>query len=221
MERGGKTSHDLLGKVGTPELLASLALGKISGCPFPPEEIDALKQGVISFFQTKGLSLERHHEDRRDVPFDFRYLSLLLQAAQDPEISLGEISRGVRVGSGVRLSPLLAIDEGDPSIHMEEEIIGDPLWRQLLVDDRDVLNDQSSMGSDLGGGRYRAALITFFVLCATTGIPLSCVKPQEERCYLGRIRATASILPARNIGTKSAADPQLDPKDRRFDLSQR
>ena len=82
-------------KVGTPELLALLALGKVSSCPFPPEEIDSLKPGVISFLQTKGSSLERHHEDRRDVPIDFRYLSLLLQAAQDLEMSLGEFSRGV------------------------------------------------------------------------------------------------------------------------------
>ena len=39
-------------KVGTLELLASLSLGKISSCSFPPEEIDALKQGVIGFLPT-------------------------------------------------------------------------------------------------------------------------------------------------------------------------
>ena len=79
-------------KVGTPELLTSLALGKVSSCPFPPEETDALKQGVIGFLRTKGLSLERrHHEDRSDGTDDFRYLSLLLQAAQDPEILAGRV----------------------------------------------------------------------------------------------------------------------------------
>ena len=124
-------------KVGTPELLASLALGKISSCPSPPEEIDALKQGVVGFLQTKGFSLERHHEDRCDVPKDFRYLSLLLQAAQDPETSLGDFSRGVRVGPGVRLPRLPALyqrkkkwrlpDQGDPSGYLEDEIVGDPL----------------------------------------------------------------------------------------------
>ena len=41
-------------KVGTPELLTSLALGKISSCPFRPGEIDELKHGVINFLQIKG-----------------------------------------------------------------------------------------------------------------------------------------------------------------------
>ena len=63
--------------------MTSLALGKISSCPFLPEEIDALKQGVIDFLQTKSLSLGRHHEDRCDVPVHFLFLSQLLQAAQD------------------------------------------------------------------------------------------------------------------------------------------
>ena len=47
-------------KVGTPELLASLALGEISSCPFPPGEIDELKLGVINFLQTVNFSLGRH-----------------------------------------------------------------------------------------------------------------------------------------------------------------
>ena len=78
-------------KVGTPELLASLALEKISSCPFPPGEINELNRGVSNFHQTIGLLLERHHEDRRDVPIAFRYLSLLIPASQDPEISLGRV----------------------------------------------------------------------------------------------------------------------------------
>ena len=153
-------------KVGTLELLASLALGKISSCPFPPEEIDALKQGVIGFLLTKGLFLGRHHEDRCDAPVDFRYLSLLLQAAQDPASSLGEFSRGVRVELGVRLPRLLALyqkkkkwrlpDQGDPSGYLEDEIVGDPLRRQnhsSITEHAsrviDVLNDQSSRGQIL------------------------------------------------------------------------
>ena len=115
-------------KVGTPELLASLALEKISRCPFPPEEIDAPKQGVSSFLQTKGLSLERRHEDRRDVATDFRYLSLLLQAVQDPEISLGDWARGQTPSITGTLSEKekrkwRLPDQGDPSVYLEEEII--------------------------------------------------------------------------------------------------
>ena len=150
-------------KVGTPELLTSLALGKISSCPFPPEEIDALKQGVIGFLRTKGLLLGRHHEDRSDVPIDFLYLPLLLQAAQDPESSLGEFSRVVRVGPGSRLPrlPALALSEKEEVEiagsmrplrgYLEDEIVGDPMWRQNYssISEHasriiDVLNDQSS-----------------------------------------------------------------------------
>ena len=34
---------------------------------------------------------------------DYRFLQLLLTAAEDPEVSLGEFARGVRVGPGARL----------------------------------------------------------------------------------------------------------------------
>ena len=106
-------------KVRTPELLTSLALGKMSSCPLLPEEIDTLKQGVIGFLRTKGLLLGRHHDDRCDVPIDFRYLSSLLQAAQDPETSLGEFSRGVRVGPGPTSTTTGALSEKE-----EVEIVG-------------------------------------------------------------------------------------------------
>ena len=55
-------------RVGTPELLTSLALGKIASCPFPRGEIDELKRGVVDYLQTEGFLLERHPEDRKDVP---------------------------------------------------------------------------------------------------------------------------------------------------------
>ena len=132
-------------KVGTPELLTSLALGKISSCPFPPEETDALKQGVIGLLRTKGLFFGRPHEDRCDVPIDVRYLSLLLQASQDPESSLGEFSRGVRVGPGVRLPRPPALfqkkkkwrlpDQGDPfNLLGRRDRWGSHAETELLVD---------------------------------------------------------------------------------------
>ena len=152
-------------KVGTPELLTSLALGKISSCPFPPEEIGALKQGVIGVLRTKGLSLGRHHEDRCDVPFDLGYLSLLLQAAQDPESAGRGLTRCASWARGPTSTTTSAL-----SAKEEVEIAGsrrplgvpgrrdrwDPKWRQNYSSITehasrvlDVLNDQSSRGQTL------------------------------------------------------------------------
>ena len=51
---------------------------------------------------------------------------------------------------------------------------------------------------EAGGCRYRAALISFFVLCATARIPLSWGKTAGGgRCNLGRIRGAASHLLSR------------------------
>ena len=45
----------------------------------------------------------RTPDDRTDIPIDYRYLQLLLVAAEDPEVGLGDIASGVRVGPGARL----------------------------------------------------------------------------------------------------------------------
>ena len=167
-------------KVGTPELLTSLALGKISSCPFPPEEIDALKQGVISFLQTKGLLLGRNHEDRRDVPIDVRYLSLLLQAAQVPETALGDFSRGVRVGRSDSHDYRRFIRKEEVEVTGSRRPLRVPgrrdRWRshvetELLVDCRalDVLNDQSSKGQILNLPEAEARLQFTHLVVASLG----------------------------------------------------
>ena len=127
---------DYAEKAGTPELLTSLALGRVTSCPFPYSGIGEVKRGVVDYLQTEGFSLERHPEDRTDVPIDFRYLALLLRASCDPEISLGDFSWGVRVGPGVRLPRLLALyqrkrkwrlpDRDDSTAFLESETVGDP-----------------------------------------------------------------------------------------------
>ena len=81
---------DYAERAGTLELLTSLALGKVSSCPFPHAEIEELKRGVVDYLQTEGFLSGRHPEDRTDVPIDFRYLALLLRVSSDPEISLGD-----------------------------------------------------------------------------------------------------------------------------------
>ena len=63
---------DYAERAGTTELLTSLALGKVSSCPFPNHEIEELKRGVVDYLRAEGFTLERNAEDRTDVPIDFR-----------------------------------------------------------------------------------------------------------------------------------------------------
>ena len=78
-----------------------------------------------------GLELKRAENDRRDVPIDFRYLDLLLKAAEDPEVGLGEFSQEVRVVPSARMPRLPALHkpkrkwrsaaQTDPLNYLEEE----------------------------------------------------------------------------------------------------
>ena len=110
LERGGQTLQGLLGESGYAGALGIVGSWEDFELPFLSRRNRRTEAGSDLFpSDAKGLSLERHQEDRCDVPVDFRYLSLLLQAAQDPETSLGEFSRGARVGPGVRLPRLPAL----------------------------------------------------------------------------------------------------------------
>ena len=147
----------------SPALLTSLALGKISECPFSSDSVQSLKHAVIRSLAARGFSLNREERDREDIPLDFRYLDLLLRASRDPEVALGSFARGVRVGPGTRLPRLPALyrakkkwrlaDQGDPDDYREEELAEDPLWKKnfstlaALSDKvKDVLDDQSKRG---------------------------------------------------------------------------
>ena len=70
---------DYAEKAGTPELLTTLALGKVSSCPFPLSEIEELKRGDL---RTEGFLLERHPEHRTRVPIDFRYLAFIASGVE-------------------------------------------------------------------------------------------------------------------------------------------
>ena len=93
-------------EAGTLELLVRLALGQVETDPFPTTAIGAIKGDIIRALSKHGMSLQRCAQDREDVPIDFRFLQLLLKAAGDPDVSLGEFARGVRVGPGARLPRL-------------------------------------------------------------------------------------------------------------------
>ena len=94
---------------GTEKLLVDLAMGKVEESPFPPDEIQQLKQAVINAASRAGIHILRRSGDRVDVPIDYRFLDVLLRAADDPEIGLGEYAQGVKVGPGTRMPRLPAL----------------------------------------------------------------------------------------------------------------
>ena len=126
---------------GTSELLMNLALGRVQENPFCEKHIQDLKRDVTDKLERAGLELQRDENDRRDVPIDFRYLDLLLKAAEDPEVGLGQFSQGVRVGPSVRMPRLPALykpkrkwrlaAQTDSSNYLEEEEASWPesCWR--------------------------------------------------------------------------------------------
>ena len=151
---------------GTPQLLADLALGKVKACPFEAARVRELKEESLDILSKHGLVLQRTGQDRRDVPIDFRYLQLLLTAAQDPEIGLGSFASGVRVGPGARLPRLPALyapkkrwrlaEQSDPVRYQEERVSGEQVWRRnysTLVEFTDqvleVMEDQAKRGQVL------------------------------------------------------------------------
>ena len=96
-------------EAGTPELLVRLALGQVETDPFPTSAIGAIKGDIVRALSKHRLCLQRSAQDREGVPVDFRFLQLLLKAADDPDVSIGDFARGVRVGPGARLPRLPAL----------------------------------------------------------------------------------------------------------------
>ena len=90
-------------------MLVDLAMGKVEASPFPPDEILQLKQAVIDVAGRAGLRILRKSGDRVDVPIDYRFLDMLLRAAEDPEVGLGDYAQGVKVGPGTRMPRLPAL----------------------------------------------------------------------------------------------------------------
>ena len=94
---------------GTEKLLVDLAMRKVEQSPFPPDEILQLKQSVIDVAGRAGIRVLRKSGDRVDVPIDYRFLDVLLRAADDPQVGLGEYAQGVKVGPGTRMPRLPAL----------------------------------------------------------------------------------------------------------------
>ena len=77
--------------------------------PFDQKAASNLEREVIESLSSKGYYMKSSPRDRTDIPIDFRFLELLLEASGDPEVGLGMFARGVRVGPGVRLPRLPAL----------------------------------------------------------------------------------------------------------------
>ena len=140
-----------------------LALGRVSSCPFADDEIRHLKEEVIATLTTAGIGLFREEGDRKDLPIDFRFLDLLLRAAEDPEVGLGKFALGVRVGPGVRMPRLPALyrpkrkwrlaSQADPLEYLEEDASAESTWRrnyasvgELTKQVLEVMDDQARRG---------------------------------------------------------------------------
>ena len=148
---------------GTEKLLVDLAMGKVEESPFPTDEILQLKQTVIDAAARAGIRILRKSGDRVDVPIDYRFLDVLLRAADDPEVGLGDYAQGVKVGLGTRMPRLPALykpkrkwrlpSQVDPLDYLEYAPDRSGVWRRSYATLRefetqvlDVMHDQASRG---------------------------------------------------------------------------
>ena len=78
---------------GPPEHIMKLALGQVNACPFPEQAFRSLEDELIASLAARGKILKKLASDRTDLPIDFRFLELLLDASGDPEVGLGASRR--------------------------------------------------------------------------------------------------------------------------------
>ena len=112
---------------GTEKLLVDLAMGKVEESPFPSDEILQLKKSVIDVAGRAGIRILRKSGDRVDVPIDYRFLDVLLRAADDPEVGFGEYAQGVKVGPGTRMPRLPALYKPKKNGAFR------PRWTRLII----------------------------------------------------------------------------------------
>ena len=126
----------------------------------------AMREAVLREARAFGHSLKTSPTDRRDVPIDYRFLELLLEIAEDPDVAIGSFAGGVRVGPGVRMPRLLALckpkrrwklpEQSDALDCLEAPVEGDPEWRgnypasaELSEHVTAVIEDQAERGQVL------------------------------------------------------------------------
>ena len=73
-------------RTGSLQRLVRLAYGKVKSTPFEDSFIRELQRTVRSHLESEGCMIERHADDRRDEPIDYRCIDLLLRICADPEV---------------------------------------------------------------------------------------------------------------------------------------
>ena len=121
----------------------NLALGNVASCPLNADSVWTLKNCIIEDLEQVGFGLSLDPLDRTDMPTDCRLLGLLLRAAEDPDVGLGNFSRGVRVGPGARMPRLPALykpmkkwrlaDQADPWTSLKAIKMETPHGAQFIL----------------------------------------------------------------------------------------
>ena len=69
-----------------------------------PTAVHEVKDLVRRELRHRGIQESKHVDDRSDLPLDFRFMAPVMEAAEDPMLSLRDFARGVSVGPGAWLS---------------------------------------------------------------------------------------------------------------------
>ena len=181
---------DFARRHGSADLLMKFALRKVEESPFGAEAISILKSRVIESVSRWGYSLKSSPQDRTDLPIDYRFLELLLDASGDPEVGPGLFARGVRVGPGSRLPRLPALYAKKKRWQLPEQRYledpdgfpndGESVWRSNYsssgpLEDkvREVLEDQTTRSGleavGIGGEREIPKVSCRLTRCTAQG----------------------------------------------------
>ena len=142
-------------RYGDAPLLLNLAVGRVEQCPFDPQSVRELKAATVEALKRHGLELGRKDADRTELTINYRYLDLLLRAAE-----------GVRVGPRARLPRLPAQyarkkkwrlpEQADPLDYQEEKCSTERIWRRNYASVSEltdkvlaVMEDQAERGQVL------------------------------------------------------------------------
>ena len=148
--------------VGTPELFARLALGRVDRNPFDQEIIAKLRRKLESIVGAVGHEVQDHPADRCQLPVRYRLMQSLLAVSENPEVHLGDFARGFQLGPGVKMPRLPALyrrkvkwalpSQRDPAscladrdpdgVHLSNYSSVGPLQDKV----REVLEDQMTRG---------------------------------------------------------------------------
>ena len=94
-------------------MLMSRAPQNLSRSLHPVEMVaypfEILQWSAIDVLDVHATVLHREEIDRITLPIDYRFVDLLLRAADVPEVGLGTFAQGARVGLGVRLPRFSAL----------------------------------------------------------------------------------------------------------------